>query len=185
MEVYCVALVVHLILTLVASRLLEAFGKKLGAEPLPRCPAPTRRKTRRITAADTATTALRQPCKTSRLSASRAWCKSFGSPEVPGGIDLSVNPGEVVTIIGARLGQVDVSALPQPARDPGRASHLVPRPGTSRPSAAISINCARTSAWCSRASTCSTTWTCSTTARRARHAQKEEQGRGREGRDSI
>ena len=32
MEVYCVALVVYLILTLVASRLLEAFGKKLGAE---------------------------------------------------------------------------------------------------------------------------------------------------------
>ena len=31
MEVYCVALVVYLILTLVASRLLEAFGKKLGA----------------------------------------------------------------------------------------------------------------------------------------------------------
>ena len=30
--VYCVALVVYLILTLVASRLLEAFGKKLGAE---------------------------------------------------------------------------------------------------------------------------------------------------------
>ena len=29
---YCVALVVYLILTLVASRLLEAFGKKLGAE---------------------------------------------------------------------------------------------------------------------------------------------------------
>lgn len=32
MEVYCVALVVYLILTLVASRLLEAFGKRLGAE---------------------------------------------------------------------------------------------------------------------------------------------------------
>ncbi len=32
MEVYCVALVVYLVLTLVASRLLEAFGKKLGAE---------------------------------------------------------------------------------------------------------------------------------------------------------
>ena len=32
MEVYCVALVVYLILTLVASRLLEAFGTKLGAE---------------------------------------------------------------------------------------------------------------------------------------------------------
>ena len=31
MEVYCVALVVYLILTLVASRLLEAFGKKLKA----------------------------------------------------------------------------------------------------------------------------------------------------------
>ena len=30
-RVYCVALVVYLILTLVASRLLEAFGKKLGA----------------------------------------------------------------------------------------------------------------------------------------------------------
>lgn len=32
MEVYCVALVVYLILTLVAGRLLEAFGKKLGAD---------------------------------------------------------------------------------------------------------------------------------------------------------
>ena len=32
MEVYCVALVVYLILTLVASRLLEAFGRRLGAE---------------------------------------------------------------------------------------------------------------------------------------------------------
>lgn len=32
MEVYCVALVVYLILTLVASHLLEAFGKRLGAE---------------------------------------------------------------------------------------------------------------------------------------------------------
>ena len=32
MEVYCVALVVYLVLTLVASRLLEAFGRRLGAE---------------------------------------------------------------------------------------------------------------------------------------------------------
>ncbi len=32
MEVYCVALVVYLILTLAANRLLEAFGRKLGAE---------------------------------------------------------------------------------------------------------------------------------------------------------
>ena len=33
MEVYCVALVVYLILTLVAGRLLEAFGKKLAPGP--------------------------------------------------------------------------------------------------------------------------------------------------------
>lgn len=32
MEVYCVAMVVYLVLTLVAGRLLEAFGRKLGAE---------------------------------------------------------------------------------------------------------------------------------------------------------
>ena len=32
MEVYCVALAVYLVLTLVASRLLEAFGRRLGAE---------------------------------------------------------------------------------------------------------------------------------------------------------
>ena len=32
MEVYCVALVVYLCLTLIASRLLEAFGKRLGAQ---------------------------------------------------------------------------------------------------------------------------------------------------------
>ncbi len=33
MEVYCVALVVYLVLTLVANRLLERFGRRLGAEP--------------------------------------------------------------------------------------------------------------------------------------------------------
>ena len=32
MEVYCVALVVYLCLTLIAGRLLDAFGKRLGAE---------------------------------------------------------------------------------------------------------------------------------------------------------
>ena len=40
MEVYCVTLVVYLILTLVASRLLEAFGKKLGAEAPVTLPSP-------------------------------------------------------------------------------------------------------------------------------------------------
>ena len=39
MEVYCVAMVVYLVLTLVAGRLLEAFGRKLGAEPAGELPS--------------------------------------------------------------------------------------------------------------------------------------------------
>ena len=49
----------------------------------------------------------------------------------------------------------------------------------------ITTSCARTSVWCSRALTCSTTWMCSTTARSRPSRSKDEQGRGREGRDGT
>ena len=102
MEVYCVALVVYLILTLVASRLLEAFGKSSVPRLRSRCPALTRLKTRRIIMADTATTGVAAAAQTNEpLIRVEGLRKSFGSLEVLKGIDLSVNPGEVVTIIGA------------------------------------------------------------------------------------
>lgn len=102
MEVYCVALVVYLILTLVASRLLEAFGKNSVPGLRQRCPAPTRLKTRRIIMADTATTGTAAAAQTNEpLIRVEGLRKSFGSLEVLKGIDLSVKSGEVVTIIGA------------------------------------------------------------------------------------
>ena len=81
--------------------------------------------------ADTATTGTAAAAQTNEpLIRVEGLRKSFGSLEVLKGIDLSVNPGEVVTIIGASgSGKVDLPALPQPARDPGRGPHLVPRPG--------------------------------------------------------
>ena len=102
MEVYCVALVVYLILTLVASRLLEPLAKssargsghaaqlQLGSrrgESSWQIPLPP---------------ALWPPHKLKKsLIRVEGLRKSFGSLEVLKGIDLSVNPGEVVTIIGA------------------------------------------------------------------------------------
>ncbi len=131
MEVYCVALVVYLILTLVASRLLEALAKSLAPRPRQRCPAPTRLKTRRIIMADTATTGTAAAAQTNEpLIRVEGLRKSFGSLEVLKGIDLAVNPGEVVTIIGASgSGKSTFLRCLKPARDPGRGPHLVPRPG--------------------------------------------------------
>ena len=56
--------------------------------------------------------------------------KSFGDHVVLRDIDLTVNPGQVVTIIGLR--QVHAAALPEPARDPRRRPCLVPRQGPCR-----------------------------------------------------
>ena len=116
--------------------------------------------------ADTAITGVAAAAQTNEpLIRVEGLRKSFGSLEVLKGIDLSVNPGEVVTIIGASgsgkstfLRCLNLLETPDAATSGSTVRTL-------RPSAAISISCARTSAWCFRALTCSTTWTCSTTAR--------------------
>ena len=77
MEVYCVALVVYLILTLVASRLLEPLAKSSAPRLRSRCPAPTRLKTRRIIMQIPLPPALWPPHKLkSRSSASRACARA-------------------------------------------------------------------------------------------------------------
>jgi putative lysine transport system ATP-binding protein len=73
--------------------------------------------------ADTATTGVAAAAQTNEpLIRVEGLRKSFGSLEVLKGIDLSVNPGEVVTIIGASGSGKSTF--------PGRGPHLVPRPGS-------------------------------------------------------
>ena len=166
MEVYCVALVVYLILTLVASRLLEAFGKKLGAELLPRCPALTRLKTRRIIMQIPPLPALRPPHRQmSRSSASRACARASARSRCSRASTWPLAPARSSPSSAPRA---RVSRRCCVASTCSRLRIRVTSGSTariSRPSAATSTSCARTSAWCSRASTCSTTWMCSTTAR--------------------
>ena len=131
MEVYCVALVVYLILTLVASRLLEAFGKKLGAEAPATLPSSNyaqdeenhhgryrhyRRRGRRTK--PRAAHPRRGPAQELRLARGAQGHRPCRQ---------SRRGRHHHRRLG--LGQVDLPALPQPARDPGRGPHLVPRPG--------------------------------------------------------
>ena len=116
--------------------------------------------------ADTAITGVAAAAQTNEpLIRVEGLRKSFGSLEVLKGIDLSVNPGEVVTIIGASGSGKSTFLRCRNLLETPDAGHIWFHGQDLTAERCNITNSARTSAWCSRALTCSTTWMCSTTAR--------------------
>jgi len=75
--------------------------------------------------------------------------KSYGSLEVLKGIDLSVNNGEVISIIGASGSGKSTLLYCINALEPIQGASLLSTASTSMPNPPTSTSCGATLAWCS------------------------------------